>query len=74
MPIYEFRCQKCDHRFQKLCSIGETGKNITCPACQSADPKRVMSGFTLNNPGALAGSRGDSCKGCTSSNCSACKH
>lgn len=54
--------------------MGENGQNLTCPACQAPGPARVMSGFMLNNPGAMAGSRGDSCKGCTSSNCSACKH
>ncbi|MDO7787972.1 FmdB family zinc ribbon protein [Desulforamulus aquiferis] len=74
MPIYEFRCAKCDHRFQKLCQMGENGSNLVCPSCQSPGPTRVMSGFTLNNPGSLRGSRGDSCSGCTSSNCSACKH
>lgn len=73
MPIYEFRCQHCDHRFQKLCSLGEKGENITCPSCKATNPKRVMSGFTLNNPGALAGSRGGSCHGCTSSNCEGCR-
>ncbi|AEG61521.1 FmdB family zinc ribbon protein [Desulforamulus ruminis] len=74
MPIYEFRCQSCNHRFQKLCSLGEKGEKLTCPACQASSPVRVMSGFRVNNPGNLYGSRGDSCKSCTSSNCSACKH
>ncbi|WP_048818049.1 FmdB family zinc ribbon protein [Desulforamulus hydrothermalis] len=74
MPIYEFRCSKCRHKFQKLCRLGETGQNLICPVCQSPSPVRVMSGFTVNNPGALYGSRGDSCKSCTSSNCSACRH
>lgn len=74
MPIYEFKCGKCRHRFQKLCQMGEDGKNLVCPSCREAAPFRVMSGFTVNSPGNLYGSRGDSCKSCTSSNCSACKH
>ncbi|SHK25392.1 FmdB family zinc ribbon protein [Desulforamulus aeronauticus] len=74
MPMYEFRCEKCQHKFAKLCSMGDTGENLVCPSCQAAAPKRIMSGFRVDNPGALAGSRGDSCHGCTSSNCSACRH
>ncbi|AEF95144.1 regulatory protein, FmdB family [Desulfotomaculum nigrificans CO-1-SRB] len=74
MPIYEFRCTKCGHKFAKLSPLGETGANLNCPSCQAPAPRRVMSGFVANNPDSLYGSRGDSCTGCTAKNCSACKH
>ncbi|WP_084170881.1 FmdB family zinc ribbon protein [Desulfofalx alkaliphila] len=73
MPIYEFRCQSCQHKFERLCQLGETGENLTCPKCQANKPKRVMSSFRSDSADSLRGSRGDSCTSCTSSNCAACR-
>lgn len=73
MPIYEFRCTKCGNKFDKLCQLNESGENISCPKCHAPKPTRVMSGFSANIPGNLQGSRGDSCSGCTSRNCDACR-
>ncbi|MBO8136644.1 MAG: zinc ribbon domain-containing protein [Desulfotomaculum sp.] len=73
MPIYEFRCRSCNHKFEKLCQLGETGKNLSCPKCGTEKPNRIMSAFRADSADSLRGSRGDSCKSCTSPNCSACR-
>ncbi len=73
MPIYEFRCSKCNHKFEKLCTLNETGESLKCPKCGAEKPQRVMSGFKADSADSLRGSRGDSCTSCTSRNCSACK-
>lgn len=73
MPIYEFRCSSCKHKFEKLCAMGETGENLKCPECGAVSPKRIMSAFRADSADSLRGSRGDSCTTCTSSNCSACR-
>jgi putative FmdB family regulatory protein len=72
MPIYEFRCSSCDHKFERLCQLGENGENLKCPKCNAEHPKRVMSGFRSDNADSLRGTRGDSCTSCHSKNCSAC--
>ncbi|WP_166511309.1 FmdB family zinc ribbon protein [Desulfallas thermosapovorans] len=76
MPIYEFRCHKCGHRFEKLCSMGESGANIQCPACSAPAPQRVMSGFCKKGSGdpVTGGGGGGGCSTCSSSNCSSCGH
>ncbi|MHB8917674.1 MAG: FmdB family zinc ribbon protein [Desulfocucumaceae bacterium] len=79
MPIYEFKCQSCGRRFEKLCSLGETGENLECPRCGAARPGRVMSGFSSRSSGkdsfAGSGSSGGSgCGGCSSTNCGSCGH
>ena len=72
MPIYEFRCDSCCKRFEKLCAMGETGSNLKCPACGSENPARVMSGFAAQ--GTEKGGSGSSCGTCSSTNCGTCGH
>jgi putative FmdB family regulatory protein len=40
MPIYDFRCRKCGHRFELLVKLDETP---ACPACGAAASERVPS-------------------------------
>ncbi|MGB3974982.1 MAG: zinc ribbon domain-containing protein [bacterium] len=41
MPLYEYKCSKCDHVFEKLESFGAEPVNV-CPKC-GAKAKRVLS-------------------------------
>jgi len=74
MPIYEFRCEKCQRRFEKLCPIGESGHNLQCPACGAPGPRRVMSGFATGGGGDsdAAASSGGGCAGCAGGSCATC--
>lgn len=46
MPVYEFRCQKCDHDFSLVITLAEyEKKNFICPKCQSNKVKRQLSTF-----------------------------
>ena len=71
MPIYEFRCEKCGRRFEKLCALGESGQNLRCPECGSPAPKRVMSGFAAATGTETAAASGG-CSGCAGGSCSTC--
>lgn len=71
VPIYEFRCRECGHRFEKLCPMGEDGKNLQCPKCGAGTPKRIMSAFSAQG---TEGAAGSGCGTCSSSNCSSCGH
>ncbi len=79
MPIYEFRCDSCGHKFDKLCPMGETGENINCPRCEAPKPQRLMSGFAAKSTGKNGlstpmGGTGGGCSGCSSNSCSTCGH
>lgn len=42
MPIYEYNCQECGHKFSKLESIMSEERTKTCPEC-GGEAKRIVS-------------------------------
>ena len=45
MPLYEFSCRSCGHRFEELVGphVGLDEGDVACPECGAADPERLMS-------------------------------
>jgi putative FmdB family regulatory protein len=43
MPIYEFRCLKCDEVFELLKMNTQDAVEMKCPHCASEDFERVLS-------------------------------
>ena len=48
MPIYEYRCEACEHRFETLVRGAETP---VCPTCGSATLAREFSTFAVSTGG-----------------------
>jgi len=48
MPIYEYECRECNHRFEALVRINESPG---CPSCQSVNLERLISLFAVDAPG-----------------------
>jgi putative FmdB family regulatory protein len=47
MPIYEYRCAKCGHRFEHLArTLADTAK--TCPKCGARKPEKQLSTFNAS--------------------------
>ena len=42
MPIYEFECSGCGHRFDRLQKLSDPDPSV-CPACDVAEVKRRLS-------------------------------
>jgi putative FmdB family regulatory protein len=62
MPLYEYLCKKCGHRFETLVF----GKQPpVCPSCQSADLDQEISTFAMGRDTRQGGSaRTSSGAGC----------
>jgi putative FmdB family regulatory protein len=45
MPLYEFRCKKCDQQFEKIVFAGDQ-EPIKCPRCGAPKPDRLLSVFS----------------------------
>lgn len=75
MPLYEYVCQLCGHKFDKLRSMREADSPIACQNCQSQSTRRVLSTCNCASEGkALAGASSGGCGGCGGGSCSNCRH
>lgn len=45
MPIYEYRCENCQERFEELLTTSDKPAPA-CPRCGASDPARLLS--TIN--------------------------
>jgi putative FmdB family regulatory protein len=52
MPIYEFQCQACGHRFERLQKLSDADPTV-CPTCAEPRVGRMLSapGFRLAGSG-----------------------
>ena len=75
MPIYEYVCDTCQTRFQKLQSMSFEG-DMPCPDCGKPS-KRAISVFAAVSKGSNGESMSLTSRGCAScggGNCSTCSH
>ena len=46
MPLYEYICQTCGERFEKLIRSQTASATVICPNCASEAVRRALSTFT----------------------------
>ena len=46
MPIYEYRCDTCEHAFEMIRSVSESDQGLNCPICKGPKVSRLMSVFS----------------------------
>jgi putative FmdB family regulatory protein len=60
MPLYEYRCRDCGHRFEILQRLGEGAAGLICPHCTADALDKQFSTFApLAAAGANPGNIGD---------------
>jgi len=59
MPIFDFKCQECGHKFDLIISNADKDK-AKCPQCGANNLKQLLSLFSTSR----AGTPADSCSGC----------
>jgi putative FmdB family regulatory protein len=65
MPIYEFHCKKCRHKFEYLCFSQRDAEELTCPKCQSGKIEKLMSVFG----GKIGNTSTGGCGSCSATSC-----
>lgn len=74
MPLYEYRCSNCKHKFELLRSISHSEQVTECPLCHGHASK-IFSTFACFSKGSGGESTpvgGGGCTGCSSASCSTC--
>ncbi len=61
MPIFEYRCQICGEKFDKLVRDSTNPSEILCPKCRSQEVKRLVSLFGLGGASSFTGQESNSC-------------
>jgi putative FmdB family regulatory protein len=49
LPIYEYACRSCDHRFEELVKVNGSPVAVDCPECGSSETARLMSAFAVRS-------------------------
>lgn len=71
MPIYEYECRQCGHKFELLVRSGDERPN--CGSCGSQDTEKLFSSFGFSCGGSFTSSSGGKgCSSCSTHNCSSC--
>jgi putative FmdB family regulatory protein len=47
MPVYEFACSACGHRFEEFTWSSADAGAAMCPSCGSTDARKLMSVFGI---------------------------
>ncbi len=54
MPMYEYGCLVCDHRFDRLRRMDQADSEVTCPYCGGDHVQRRLSRFAAHTRSAGA--------------------
>jgi len=65
MPLYEYRCDDCGHRFEILQTLGAGADGLACPQCTSPGLAKQFSTFAATTGGQSEMSEA----GCDASSC-----
>jgi putative FmdB family regulatory protein len=71
MPIYEFKCLKCNECFEILFASTQETAELKCAKCDSRDVERILSStnFSVSGCGGAAGATAQT-RTCSSGSCS----
>ncbi|MEO0964888.1 MAG: zinc ribbon domain-containing protein [Planctomycetota bacterium] len=54
MPVYEYRCEKCEHLTEALRRMSDADDPMACEKCGTDQTRRVQSAFASTTGGADA--------------------
>ena len=61
MPLYEYRCAGCGHRFEVLQRVGQGSSGVLCPECGRDGVEKEYSTFAGSVQGGTAAAASAGC-------------
>jgi putative FmdB family regulatory protein len=56
MPIYTYKCKKCNTTFDFLSGVGKGAETPVCPKCQSSEVEKTVARFSVKIGGGTGSS------------------
>ncbi|MGE5399542.1 MAG: FmdB family zinc ribbon protein [Ignavibacteriales bacterium] len=61
MPIFEYRCNECNKKFEILHKSSTHQEEVVCPECNSKNNKKLLSSFSASVQGSSTASYAGDC-------------
>jgi len=58
MPLFEYRCENCGHKFEEL--VSRPDEKVTCPECKKDVSRKLVSSFSAGGGSGSGLSSGNS--------------
>ncbi len=58
MPLYEYKCEECGHRFESVRHMSESDARLRCPKCGRETARKQISTFFSPAAGESCAPRG----------------
>lgn len=72
MPVYEYTCKDCGHRFDMMRSMKDSDAVAICKHCKSENTRRLLSVFFASSDGRAVTHDSGGCGGCSGGSCGSC--
>ncbi len=66
MPIYEFKCQDCEKKFELILSSANNVSDVTCPECESKNIRKTISASSYRLSSSSSAIPAGALSGCSS--------
>lgn len=74
MPIYEYKCPRCESKFELLRPLSRANEKVSCPQCHQ-EAERILSSFacfSTGESGMTSPVGGNPCASCSAASCETC--
>jgi putative FmdB family regulatory protein len=76
MPIYEYVCGSCHHKFEKMRPFSQANEGAECPRCKKQADRVLSACYSMSTseggvPQPVSGT-GGGCSSCSGGSCSTC--
>jgi putative FmdB family regulatory protein len=69
MPLFEYKCTKCNSKFEVLHKSANNIESVECPECHSAETKKLLSTFSAAGFSSTGSSYSPSAETCETGSC-----
>ena len=59
MPVYEYRCEKCEQQFEATQSVHARPEDTVCPHCRAQSATRICRRFPRPSKGTITRLQGN---------------